>query len=217
MEGLTKRGLALFASLAIAGAYVHLAPLPARRPKTERWMEQKLPTQIGDYRFAPSKDNPAQSYRMDQSTYDTLKPFGIVCRDYTDGKKTFDVVVIASDNRASFHDPRVCFTAQGFTINQETRASFPSPIGNIPYTAVDMGSSDGDMSAMYFYKGPGGYYADTQHLKFGLFLDNLRGATKPEGVFYRIIPDYKGATAADLQAFAGQMKAACTASSGGYF
>jgi hypothetical protein len=80
-----------------------------------------------------------------------------------------------------------------------------------------MSSADGEMSAMYFYKVPGGYYADTQHLKFGLFLDNLKGKTKPEGVFYRIIPEFQGATQADLQAFAGQMKAACSQSSGGYF
>jgi hypothetical protein len=180
-------------------------------------MEQHLPKQIGDYRFVTGNAGPEQTYKMEPSTYDALRPFGIVCRKFSNGDKTFDVVVIASSSRASFHDPRLCFSAQGWNITKESQYTFQDNGENVPCTVVDMESPAGKSIAIFFYKGPDGYYGSTTKLKIGMFMNDLKGKLKGDGVFYRIIPEFPGATIDQVAEFAKLVKREVAKSSDGYF
>lgn len=217
MEGLMQRALIIGGIAALSGAYVHLTPHPDPERKTEQWMEQNLPQQFGKYHYTGSAENPQQSYRMNQETYDALRPYGIVCRKYTNGEKAFDVVVIASNSRASFHDPRLCFSVQGWNIHTEKHLTFDWGGRNIPFTSVEMDGPAGESRAMYFYKGPAGYFPDTAGLKIGMFWYSIKGGARSDGVYYRIIPEYPGATTDDIVSFAREFKDAADKSSGGYF
>lgn len=211
------RAVAVGAALTAGGAFLHLGAKDLGPQKTEKWMEENLPPQVGKYTFRRSTTNPQQSYAMDDSTYQTLKPYGIVCRKYSDGDRTFDVVVIASNNRASFHDPRVCFTAQGFNIEQQKTQFMSNGDVKIPYTHVDIDGAMGKSMAMYFYKTDQEYYPDTAKLKVGMLWNSLRGGNLRDGVFYRIIPESNNITEKDLETFALTYKKAAEEFSKGYF
>lgn len=217
MEGLMLRALIIGGIAAAGGAYVQLTPHVDPARKTEAWMEQNLPQRFGKYHYQGSAENPQQSYRMDEETYKALRPYGIVCRKYTDGNRAFDVVVIASNSRSSFHDPRVCFTTQGWNIHTEKHLTFDWKGLSIPFTSVEMDGAGGQSRAMYFYKGPAGYFPDTAGLKLGMFWYSMRGGARSDGVYYRIIPEYPGASTEDISAFASEYKDAADKSSNGYF
>lgn len=219
MEGLKLRVIILSVIMFAFGMWVNLSTKEVFASKTEKEMEKLAPRTFDGYAFTPSRENPEQSYRMDDTTYRRLKPYGIVCRSYYKGDKTFDVVLIASQSRGSFHDPRVCFSAQGYTItNEEASVMDTEARGKVPFTAVtmDSGQAKGAL-AMYFYRGPGGYYRNVVGLKFAMFKERLMGGKDVDGVFYRIIPGYPGATVDDLKKFAGEYLAAAKPVSGGYF
>src|SRR5579862_3788753 len=87
--------------------------------RTEAWMESKAPASVGNYTFIADPDardnDPQCTYKSPKEVYDDLAPtVGIVARVYESGGQKFDVTLIASRDRASFHDPRVCFTAQHY-------------------------------------------------------------------------------------------------------
>ncbi len=92
------------ASALVLGAGILATGLQPERPqpKTEAWMEQRLPRRVGSFSFVPGPDNPEQTYRMEESTYELLKPYGIVCRVFRSGSEAYDVVVIASSSRQTF-------------------------------------------------------------------------------------------------------------------
>src|SRR5512141_2993539 len=135
MEGLIARTWALGALVLVGAALTMYAPPKRSMPVTEDWMAQQCPPRVGEYTFQPGDDAPGQSYKMGKSTYDTLQPSGIVARLYQSGGQTYDVVLIASDSSKSFHDPRVCFTAQGWKIDKERHIAVPTKAhGNVPMT-----------------------------------------------------------------------------------
>src|SRR5579862_9413607 len=105
MEGLKTRVYGLAGILLLGGAFAHIATPPAGPKRTEAWMEQTALKEFQNYKMVPatSGDDREISYKMDAATYTELTPYGIVARDFTDGNKTFDVVLIASQAKASFH------------------------------------------------------------------------------------------------------------------
>ncbi|MBI1756179.1 MAG: EpsI family protein [Fimbriimonas ginsengisoli] len=217
MEGLRARLVGFGAAMLAVGLWIHLSPAAAYERQTEPALEAKAPGAVGDYRFVPGLGTPGCSYKMDYKTYRILKPYGIVARVYESGAKSFDVVLVASQNRGSFHDPRVCFTAQGWSLDEERLDSMQTPTrGTIPFTVVRM-TGPRDSLAMYFYRGPQGFCANVIQLKLAMFKERLTGGKNVDGVFYRIIPNYEGATVDDLKAFASEYLAAASESSGGYF
>lgn len=190
LERLRLRAFVLGGVLLISGVVVHFMPtVAASGDKTEAWMENNLPTSVGNYRMLSSTLNPKQSYRMDDSTYEVLKPYGIVSRIFSSLGRRYDAVVIASRSKESFHDPRVCFTAQGFAIESEQVESVQTKTkGRIPVTVANLNNQrSGKRLAIFFYKGPDGYHASTLGFKFGLFKAQMLGGSNLDGVFYRFI------------------------------
>lgn len=220
MEGLMKRVFVLCAVFAAFGLLIFGTSRKDFKKKTEDELISMAPLTVGNMAFTPSPTDHRITYRMDEVTYKTLNPFGIVARRYNDGDKHFDAVLIASRSRASFHDPRICFTAQGWTIEKQSNEVVQSKKrGKVPITLVEMRHQDGRRNmAAYFYKGPGGkFYGTTQGLKWGMFFEQLRGGDDIDGIFYRFIPDYERATIDEFKDFIGKYLDYAEESSKGYF
>lgn len=223
MEGLKKRSYVFGLILLVVGVTLTtLASMkaPDKFKKDEKWMETLAPDSVVGMEYARSSDNSEQSYKMDFVTYDLLKPYGIVSRVYEDRDRRFDVVLIASKSKASFHDPRICFTGQGWTIvTQEQRFAESKTRGRIPVSVVVMTGkteSDRNKTAAYFYQGPNGYVAGTNEVKWAIFVAEFMGRENLDGVFYRVIPLFD-ASPEDVLAFIGEYIDAANASSRGYF
>src|SRR2546422_300996 len=59
-----------------------------------------------------------------------------------------------------------------------------------PATLVTLTTPDGKPSvAVYFYKGPRGYYGSTMQFKLALLKDQLMGRADLDGIFFRFIPE----------------------------
>lgn len=205
------------------GAWIHTT-----KPKvdTQRRTEQELidmaaPTVMGmDYIRAQSPVDEGMSYRMDEATYKLLAPFGIVARQYSNGADMYDAVLIASRSRASFHDPRVCFSGQGWTLEKFTSAKVKTKTrGEVPITLITMSSAQArNRLAAFFYKGPKGeFFGSTQALKWALFREQMRMGDDLDGVFYRVIPMTDGVTPDQLTTFIGEWLDELKVSSKGYF
>jgi len=218
MDGVTKRAY-IFAGLCLTlGAALFIIPKHDFKPKTEAWMETKAPDEVGKYTFLASADNAEQSYKMPKYTYDTLKPFGIVSRVYELEDKKFDVVLIAGNETENFHDPRVCFTSQGYDIKEERIDIIKTKSrGDVPVTIADMESKDRRSVTCFFYRGPQGFRATTRDLKMTLFLSRLAGSDNVDGVFYRFIPLNEETTIDELKTFVAEYLDAAKAPSDGYF
>lgn len=199
------------------GIALHTAPRADLGPdKPETWLEERAPNAVGEF-----KADPRLSYRMDQRTYDELNPFGIVSRVYVQGDVGFDVIMIASNRKESFHDQRVCFSAQGWTLSKDSLRFLESKTrGRVPVTLLELTSPvRGKRWALLFYKGPKGFCANPRDLAWAMFQEQLRFWTKPnlDSVFYRIIPTSERVSERELLDFAGNFLDAANASSQGYF
>ncbi len=220
MEKLRVRVL-IFAGVMLAvGAFNTLAGIAGKGPgKTEQWMEQHAPPAIQGLGFAKSEANPQQSYRMDDRTYKLLAPYGIVARVYGNAENAFDVVLIASRSRSSFHDPRVCFSGQGWTLVEQTSEKVTSKTrGELDVTLTKMdGPNRRGALAAFFYRGPSGFHPSTVGLKWDMFVQRLLNRTNTDGVFYRFIPQSANVTKDQLLKFIGDYLDAAHESSKGYF
>lgn len=209
MEGLKKRAFIIGGLFVLTGAVVWATPKASfANPKSEATLEQLAPMGVKDYKMLPSdrvhEDPKLQnvSYRMDESTYAELKPYGIVARIMEKGDKRFDVVLISSNKKSSFHDPRVCFRAQGWTFKEEEQAEIETSRGKIPVTMVRMvDKNQQPYIAAFTYKGPQGFRSTPQSLAFSMLIEQIKGRTDIEGAFYRFIPLYENATEAELKDF----------------
>jgi hypothetical protein len=172
-----------------------------------------------------SAESSLYSYKMNDVTYSTLQPYGIVARIFENSKnaQVFDVVVIASDSKDSFHDPRVCFSAQGWVMNNQWLDTVKTASrGDVPVTITLMdGPEDKNQLAAFVYKGPGGFYGNTQRLKVAMFRETLFGGGKLDGAFYRFIPGYRDEDQIqqirELKEFIGKYLDAANEASKGYF
>lgn len=219
MEGLKKRTYIFAAVLIAAGAFNFATYSRAERPdKDETWMEARAPEKIGSMTFARDPANPQQSYKMNKQTYDMLAPFGIVSRVYSDNNTGFDVVLIASESRASFHDPRICFSGQGWTlVEQKTVEVNTRTRGVVPVTITKMDGPKRGQLAAFFYRGPSGFHATTIKVKLDMFYQRLMNRPDVEGVFYRFIPSKEECTEEELKSFIVEYLESSKESSEGYF
>jgi hypothetical protein len=221
MERLTLRAFVVGGALLAAGMFIQLTPAVTLTSRTEEFMEQKAPLQVGDYKFVPDpmREKPNQSYVISPETYETLKPFGIVARVYTRGSEAYEVLLIASNDKNSFHDQRVCFSAQGYTLTSETTETMQTKRGPVSFTLVKMtGKERGDQLAAYFYKGPHNrFYAAPGQLTWAMFVEQFLSGTDLECVFYRFIPMRAETTKEELMRFMGSYLEEAEKSSEGYF
>jgi len=219
MERLKLRSLILGAVLIVVGLLIQSTPrISLAAGKTEDELEKLAPKKVGEYAMLVGAEDPEQSYKMDKMTYDELKPFGIVSRVFSGQDRMFDVVLIASNRKESFHDPRLCFTSQGWTLQDEEQIEIETSRGRVPVTLADMKSLEGKTQiTAFFYKGRDGYYATSQWFAFYNLLRQLSGSIDLEGVFYRFIPMWEGATRQELIEFIKEYLTEAERTSGGYF
>lgn len=205
MEGLTKR-LWIVAGIALTcGAYAQFGPKPQGRRVDEGWMEKNSPMAVAGFQMVKvTNESPACSYKMDPSTYTALEASGIVARVFQKGSEAYDVVLISSDSSKSFHDPRVCFNAQGWQLKDQTETVLTTQTrGNIPVMLVKtMNQSGKEQSALFFYRSPDGFVAAPKAMRMQMFMDKIKTLKNEPGVFYRFMPVGEGTTKEQLFKFA---------------
>jgi hypothetical protein len=220
LEGLKLRSFVVAALLLVCGGIVMITPRTSEAsPKTEEWMEKNSPLEVGKFRMLPSYEGHERvTYKMDPTTYKELDPYGIVARRFENGEQSYDVVLIASNKKTSFHDPRLCFTAQQWTITRETQTTVDTVRGSIPITVAEMIGPDKTKSiACFFYRGKDKFYSTPQALSWATFVDQLKGKNDLEGVFYRFIPLHKDASVDELKGFIRLFMQEAYDASGGFF
>lgn len=225
MEGLKLRAVVVVSLVAATGLVMSFVTREHAEPKTEQWMLENSPSTLDGYSMRSGPESPLYTYKMDQATYNVLEPYGIVARVYEEKSSgaQYDVVLVASRSKESFHDPRVCFSAQGWALSNQWIDSVETKTrGNVAVTIAIMDGADTkDQIAAYVYKGPEGFYANTQRLKLAMLFEQLRGGDKLDGVFYRVIPLTPRADRVgqinDLKRFIGQYLDAANAASDGFF
>lgn len=216
-----RRGFVAAGLLLVVGGALAFSPKPNSVHHDEKWVADGLPKRVASFQMAPAQDLsvPYCTYKMDPATYQILRPWGIVPRVFQKGDgESYDVVVIGSNLKDSFHDPAVCFSAQGWTLSnarQETLAT--KTYGDVPVTMVDMEREGQKTIAMYFYRLRDGYIASNVGAKKEMVVYKLRHFGKDnEGGFIRIIPN-SGANLEKLKAFAAQWVDEASKTSGGYY
>lgn len=219
------RALVAVVVILLAGLSIALTKKDIPDTMDESDMLEISARDLDGYRMVGSVENPDYSYRMDEVTYRTLEPYGIVARVFENEQtgERYDVVLIASRSKDSFHDPRVCFSAQGWaltnqwmdTVKTETRGDLPVTIA-----LMDGLSGKGKMAA-FLYKGPGRFYGSTKELKLGMFLEQMKGGADLDGAFYRFIPMHTNPNQTemleDLKRFIAQYMDESNRASGGKF
>ena len=217
-----RRAFVAAGLLLVLGAGLAVASKPSATKRTEKEVADQLPTEFSGFRMAPAQDSsvPYCTYKMDQATYDILRPWGIIARVFQKSGESYDVVVIGSNTKDSFHDPAVCFSAQGWNLsNAREEMVQTKAYGEVPVTLVDMNREGQKTIAMYFYRLRDGYVASNTGVKEKMLLYKLMPqhiGKDNEGGFIRIIPN-GGADLQKLKTFAGQWVDAAAKSSGGYY
>ncbi len=219
MEGLKNRLYVVGGILFAFGVTMAALPKPKYDPKTEKWLEQNAPQTVAGFAYQQSSDNPQQSYRMDQLTYDTLTPYGIVARVFSKGSEAYDTVLIAGANGKTFHNPKVCFTGSGFQVQDGHTVLVPTRTqGMVPMSVARLNGKPGEESITAFcYRTPLGFRASTVEIRRDLILSKLLQKPDLHGVFYRFIPRSGVVNEKDLLKFAGEFIDAAHESSKGYF
>lgn len=193
----------LSALFVLVGMWIYLFPHPKRIPRTEEWLKANTPYSFMSYRYIPSPKDPKESYKVDKNTYKILIPEAMLGRIYRKDNNTFDVTTLISESKESFHDPRICFSAQGWTVENYTPTQLKTKTrGNINASLVRVSSkTERNKLALFFYKVGKDTFGTPQSIKIGLVWNKLKGEENVEGVFYRFIPS-TNTTQEDLIKFA---------------
>lgn len=215
-----KRTFGLAVALMVAGAlsFFHLSQAATVR-KDEAFMEQHAPGDIPGYSYEPGQDGGMRyTYKMDEGTYKTLHPFGIVAKRFSNSDGVFDAVLISSDSHESFHDPKICFSAQGWTFGDMREENIDIPgRGSIPFTVVQMHGPENNSVAAYCYKGPNGFVANPKHLQLDMFKEVLFGKKPMDSTFYRFMPATDNVGFPELKKFIQAYMSVAPKESGDYY
>lgn len=229
MQSLRTRAVILLCLFIPAGIAISFLPKPGAPRKSEAWLESQAPKTLPGYSIMPYTEDPKNprpasdtapniSYRMDRKTYDTLKPFGIVCQVFRGHSKAFDAVIITSDSHQSFHDSKVCFQSQGWTLEQDEQDSIVTRShGEIPVSIITVKNNQGTNLALLTYSGPKGFRSTPLRMFRDMFFNQLLTGKVSVCHFYRFIALHPGATKEELKEFAATYIDAANASSNGYF
>lgn len=191
--------LAIMAAIGIYGS----APKGAKH--TEAWLEDMMLTEVGDYQLAPKEFGSKISYKMGDVSYEVLKPIGIACQIMEDSKgNQIDVVVIAGDSMEAFHDQKICFNAQGWTLTTlESRELETKTRGKIPITWMTIKRGDSPkQEAMYIFRTPNGF-ANYDNAKIEFLKAKIKNPfSETLGFSYRFVSMTPGISEKDLREFA---------------
>ena len=156
----------------------------------ETWLERQYPTSLDKYTMEPSNDGGAgHSYRMDSETYKTLKPYGIVGRVLSDGAKRMDVVTLAGDSEESFHNPLLCFQAQGWVTKDIQEIELKTKTHGTVHATIAEATHEGGAPqyALYTFEGPKGMVSNPFQLKDDMFRSAITTGKIQFGTFFRFI------------------------------
>ena len=200
-------------SLVVAGLFAALGAgillRPAAKPLVvdEAWLEKQYPVQVGPFVTQPAADgSTTHSYRMDETTYATLKPYGIVAKTMTDGTHTFDVVNISGDGEESFHNPLLCFAAQGWKITDTKRITIPTKTrGDVQATIASASHNGGaPQYALYTYEGPKRTSPTPSDLKDDMVRSEFMTGKVQFGTFFRFMSLSPNISEDEVIRFAGE-------------
>lgn len=220
MAGLTTRTYIAGALILVFGVGIQLFGKARAAGFDEKYMEKAAPTKVGKFNFEENKETPGKSYKMDDRSYELLKPFGIVPRRYTDGMKTYEVLLISSNTKESFHDQDVCFPGQGMTpvgdtvhkVEMEGRGTVPVVVSKY------ITKEQQNLISAYIYRGPGGYHESPQDLAMAMLMNALTGARQSNNSnFYRFMPLFPDATEEETLAFIKAYMAEAAKTSKGFY
>jgi hypothetical protein len=219
MERLRLRTFALGAFLLAAGVGIQAMPKPSLHAKDEKFMSDMAPTQVGVFKFQASPEKPGKSYDVDERTYELLQPFGVIGRIYADRDKAYDVLLISGNDKNCFHDNRVCFQGQGFTIVGQETESIETSRGTIPVTMLTVDHKEkGRMMAAMFYKGPQNkWFALPQPLTWAMFVEQVKLGSDLNSTFYRVIPMHPNPDKKEFVQFIKDYVAEAAKTSNGFF
>lgn len=184
-------------------AAVARQPSPQRPP--ESWVEENMLESVGDFTLRPKEFGSKISYKMDELSYETLRPIGIACQIFEDSAgRQIDVVVIAGDSSESFHDQRICFAAQGWEIvNLDEIVMRSERLKDIPATRMTI-KKPGMLpkESLYIFRSPSGFVTYNR-MKFDFLTSKVRNPLGYErGFSYRFIGLTDSITLDELKAFA---------------
>lgn len=195
---------AVIAALAVAVQIKPPAPAPLFSNKDEAWMEKNLPTTVDGWLFQGSPSLPNQSYKSDQSTYDKLKPIGIVSRIFREGNKTVDTQAVAGKDLSLLHDPGYCFPFQGWTIESQSQRTID--LGQTPGKARvsiwRVRKNDERFTILFTFASKRGYVPMLKDLQKGGLLGFMRGSSAEECAYYRFMTGDGSMSEDELIAFA---------------
>lgn len=220
MEIVRKRILILGIAMCLVGA-LGAVESQLQQPKvkvTEEFMVSKTPPEVDGFL-------PVQLPRAGQDVYDMLQPFGIVAMDYHKDSKVYDVMLIASDRRESFHSPNVCMPAQGLNITKEHDETITTRThGKVRVTVAELEFPNAPHEKQYmafFYKVQNKFVArsgnTTLVLTLAMFEGPIRGNFDQNTVFYRFISEHANANKEELLQFVADYLDKAHETSGGFF
>ena len=167
----------------IGGVIAMFVPKVEYVSRTEEWMEEQIPKELPGYRFV-------QTVKMNDQTYKILQPFGIVGRQFQgpDGRY-YEFLVIAGNSRVSFHDPQVCFSAQGWIFKDVWTRDVNVPVvgDKVPATILNLERSGGKAVAMYFYRTPYTLRGSGFMMPVDMTFAKLSGRPSVDGQFFRFL------------------------------
>jgi hypothetical protein len=220
MNSLERRTFCVAGLLVVAGALSlgNVGHATSAR-KSETFMEERAPHEVPGYLMVPGPEGGMRyTYKMDKGTYETLKPFGIVARQFQTSSAIFDTVLVSSDSHESFHDPKICFSAQGYTLGDQHVETLDVPgRGAIPFTVVEMEGPKSKSVAMYTYHGPSGFVATSKQLQLQMFKEVVMGRAPMDSTFYRFMPVTDGVGLDQLKDFVKTYMSVAAKQSGGFF
>jgi hypothetical protein len=199
-----KQMYGLSALFVVFCAFLIVRPGP-KIAYTEKDMERVYPDSLGDYHMIPDPrgENPRQSYKADVTTYRALVPYGIVSRVLTNGKRSFEVVVIAGDQPDTFHNPLVCFASQDYKVLRNDNITLKTQSrGDVSCILAIAKKGDMIQSALYTYEGPTKMSPENTGLHNDMFLTQLQTGRPQSATFFRFMTEDSKETPEDLEAFA---------------
>jgi hypothetical protein len=177
-------------ALLAIGAFARFQPERVAPWRTEAWMEDALPLEIPGFSWVKSNgEKPKQTYSAPDREYEYLLPYGVVCRTFEKGDTMIDAVVIAGNDRDTFHDPYFCLPGQDWKITSSKEVLLPTKTrGSIPVSIIQLTSPQGNKQrAVFCYKGPTKFHPTQNSLYLDWFLTELKLEKPPEGAYYRFM------------------------------
>lgn len=199
-KGLLIACVALVPS-ALWGAYQLAQP---KSSLTEKWLLDRVPTQVPGYKLIPSMEDPRVTYRMSPETYAELEPVGITAQVFEDSQgRQYEAVAIAGQDMNTFHDQRVCFTTQGWNLDKNVEANIPNAdFGDVPILDLTV-SKDGRQGAPAFFmwRSPQRFTNNRRTAKFDFLKSGLLTQKTQVGYSYRFMAASDGVDTEHLRDF----------------